>query len=714
MASLSPLAPTPGTPAVSDARPVPGMVPMVDAANGKTVAPGIGAEPAKPAPNSRPGKDAPRPAAAHNIAPIIPPAMPRTTGAKPTQLSTKSAPIESDNRQSQPDMAEPPATGAGASDPAQGASHDAQPGDDGARKTQAAMQAGPATDVEPASNAARTAPADATSVRAGDDGARKSQAAVQAGTATNAGPASDAARTALADATSVRAGDDGTRKSQAVGQAGHATDAEPASDAARTASADATSVRAGDDGVRISQGVGQAVPATDVKPASGPAHVAGRDARPSRACSPADSAARLPDAAQTTLIPTARAEDSAGAEPAGGALSAADDPARVPRPDAAAPEPSFLLLAPGEPLVAFGCRAALPAGDITTLEARSAAFFATSEARSGAGLLVGALPYDRAANDHLFQPVTATRGNAPARIPRPPALSDAAHWAITPEPPRAVYETAVARALALLEAGKDGLAKIVLSRSLRLLAPGPIDPAPLLAALRADPAATVFSTPLPGGRRLIGATPELLISRRGRAVFSHPLAGSARRHPDATEDQAIGAELLGSRKNRHEHALTVEAVLDTLAPFCTTLGAPEGTALTATATMWHLGTRIEGQLRDPATPVSALLAAIHPTPAVCGLPRQPADAAIRAFESYDRGFYAGPVGWLDAAGDGDWYIALRCAEISGYEARLYAGAGIVPGSTPEAEAAETSAKFLAMLAAFGICESGQRAEECNA
>lgn len=414
------------------------------------------------------------------------------------------------------------------------------------------------------------------------------------------------------------------------------------------------------------------------------------------------------------IIPSARTDGSAGAAPAGGAFSAADDPARAPLPDAAAPEPTFLLLAPDDPLAAFGCRAPLPSGDITTLEARSTAFFATPEARSGAGLLVGALPYDRAASDHLFQPVTATRGGAPANAPRPPALSDAAQWVITPEPPRAIYEAAVARALALLAAGKDGLAKIVLSRSLRLSAPGPIDPAPLLAALRADPSATVFSTPLPGGRRLIGATPELLISRRGRAVFSHPLAGSARRHADAAADQAIGAELLGSGKNLHEHALTVEAVLDTLAPFCATLGAPEGTALTTTATMWHLGTRIEGQLRDPDTPVSALLAAIHPTPAVCGLPRRPADAAIHALESYDRGFYAGPVGWLDAAGDGDWYIALRCAEISGHEARLYAGAGIVPGSTPEAEAAETSAKFLAMLAAFGICESGQRAEECNA
>jgi isochorismate synthase len=171
-------------------------------------------------------------------------------------------------------------------------------------------------------------------------------------------------------------------------------------------------------------------------------------------------------------------------------------------------------------------------------------------------------------------------------------------------------------------------------------------------------------------------------------------------------DRDAGAQLLASPKNQREHRAAAEMVLDTLTPYCRKLSAPLGIALTSTAGMWHLGTRIEGLLRDRDTPCAELLAALHPTPAVCGLPRQIAEAALPQLEGYDRGFYAGAVGWLDDSGDGAWYLALRCAEISGCEARLYAGAGIVAGSTPEAEEAETSAKFRAMLGAFGVDESG--------
>src|SRR5690606_13170405 len=136
----------------------------------------------------------------------------------------------------------------------------------------------------------------------------------------------------------------------------------------------------------------------------------------------------------------------------------------------------------------------------------------------------------------------------------------------------------------------------------------------------------------------------------------------------------------------------------------TALRVPAMPSLQATASMWHLGTRVEGELRDDL-PVTALLAALHPTPAICGLPRAPADALLRQLEGYDRGFYAGAVGWVDAAGDGDWYLALRCAEVEGDALRLFAGAGIVAGSDPRAEAEETSAKFQAILQALGIDES---------
>lgn len=200
----------------------------------------------------------------------------------------------------------------------------------------------------------------------------------------------------------------------------------------------------------------------------------------------------------------------------------------------------------------------------------------------------------------------------------------------------------------------------------------------------------------------MGGTPELLLDKRGAEILSHPLAGSARRSTDAREDRAAAEALAGSEKDQREHALVVEFILDTLAPLCRTLGAPEGTCITSTGSMWHLGTRIAGRLRDKDQPAPVLAACLHPTPAVCGLPRDPAAELIRQLEPVQRDFYAGAVGWCDARGDGAWHVAIRCAELQGTHARLYAGAGIVPGSDPDSETRETGAKFGAMLSAFGL------------
>ncbi|HEY9216058.1 MAG TPA: chorismate-binding protein, partial [Ancylobacter sp.] len=203
-----------------------------------------------------------------------------------------------------------------------------------------------------------------------------------------------------------------------------------------------------------------------------------------------------------------------------------------------------------------------------------------------------------------------------------------------------------------------------------------------------------------------GATPELLIAKTGAAILSHPLAGSAQRLRDASADRAAAEGLRASEKDNREHAEVVSAILDQLAPYCAELGAPEGTQLVPTASMWHLGTRIVGRLRDAGTPAVELASLLHPTPAVCGTPREAAAKAIAELEGYDRGFYAGAVGWCGASGDGVWHVAIRCAEIAGHEARLYAGAGIVRGSDPVAEGEETSAKFAALLRALGIDEDG--------
>ncbi|MBC9207987.1 isochorismate synthase [Roseomonas aerophila] len=353
-----------------------------------------------------------------------------------------------------------------------------------------------------------------------------------------------------------------------------------------------------------------------------------------------------------------------------------------------------------------GLGAALPRGPAETLGARVAAFFRLAGRDA---LLAGALPFAREAEDYLVQPRTVSRTvQEVAAAPRPDA-----RWQLAHEPDAAGYAASVQRALGIMRqeaaqgAGRrEVLTKIVLSRSLLARADAPIDLQGLLRRLSADPSVTGFLVPLPprGGapRVLAGATPELLLSKTGARILSHPLAGSARREVDAAADSANAAALARSDKDRREHAIVADFILDTLAPYCRQLSAPQGTTLTSTNSMWHLGTRIEGELKDASISSAELAAALHPTPAVCGLPRAHAARLIGEIEAYDRDFYAGAVGWCDAAGDGAWYVSIRCAEIAGNTARLYAGAGIVPGSDPWAEAAETGAKYGALLAALGI------------
>lgn len=394
-------------------------------------------------------------------------------------------------------------------------------------------------------------------------------------------------------------------------------------------------------------------------------------------------------------------------QPSGAALRRQADG----RTDFAAALP-FALLSGEESLVAQGCRRMLAPADPASLARRVAEFFAGHE--DGPRLLVGALPFDRARPAHLYQPAQLARGAR--REPMPVAAGPAARprWSVTAEPEVGAYREAVARALEMMAASAgtaEPLRKIVLSRSLRVEADTAIDAGALVLRLAQDEGVAAFCVPLPptpdgAPRTLVGATPELLLGKSGGRVFSHPLAGSARRHADARADEAAAQALLRSDKDRREHAEVVEAVLDQLAPYCRELGAPGGTELAATLSMWHLGTRIEGRLKQPETSSIELASLLHPTPAVCGVPREAAYRAIAALEPCDRDFYAGAVGWCDAAGDGRWHVAIRCAEIAGATARLYAGAGIVPGSDPAAEADETSAKFAALLHALGIDERG--------
>jgi menaquinone-specific isochorismate synthase len=200
---------------------------------------------------------------------------------------------------------------------------------------------------------------------------------------------------------------------------------------------------------------------------------------------------------------------------------------------------------------------------------------------------------------------------------------------------------------------------------------------------------------------LLGASPETLVQVAGGRVSARVLAGTAGRGVDAATDRAAAAELLASDKNQDEHAFALESVLASLRPHAADLQASERAFPLELPNLWHLASDISGTLGDASSSLD-LLDALHPTAAVAGSPTGAALRAIAELEPFDRGRYAGPVGWVGADGEGEWAVALRCAQVSP-DGRItaYAGAGIVQGSDPDAELAETGIKFRPILDAFG-------------
>ncbi len=262
------------------------------------------------------------------------------------------------------------------------------------------------------------------------------------------------------------------------------------------------------------------------------------------------------------------------------------------------------------------------------------------------------------------------------------------------------WQDSVSEAVARVTDG--GLDKVVLARATVVRTEHRLDPRFVLHRLAAEyPECWTFSVD-----GLLGATPELLVRRTGDAVVSRVLAGTVQRNGDSSTDGQLARALMRSDKDLVEHLYAVESVAAALARHCTDLQVPSSPSLLRLANVQHLATDVSGMLADDSSAI-ALAAALHPTAAVCGTPTERAEAVIAELEGLDRGRYAGPVGWVDANGDGEFGIALRCGEIgpAAKSIRLMAGCGIVAGSTPEGEWAESEAKLSAMRAALGVGEA---------
>ncbi len=355
---------------------------------------------------------------------------------------------------------------------------------------------------------------------------------------------------------------------------------------------------------------------------------------------------------------------------------------------------TFVLTGPAGTLVAEGIRTGYDDVDDAGRALRD----------GSADLVVGALPFDLRRRAALLAPVRVhdtlppTHGELPAV-----RIAEAV-------PDLAGHRSRVEAVLRLLRDPENPLQKVVLARALRLVTDTPIDPLAILGRLAAaDPEATAYLADLSpagppfDGTALIGASPELLVARDGDQVICQPFAGSAARSADPAVDTAAGAALAASGKNRHEHRLVVDTIADVLAPLCRHLDVAAEPQLSRTAALWHLRTPVHGTLRGTSTTALDLALALHPTPAVGGVPTAMAVDTIADIEG-DRGFYAGAVGWCDAAGDGRWMVALRGAELSAdrRSALARAGGGIVAESDSEDEVAETTAKFRTVLNALGV------------
>lgn len=349
-----------------------------------------------------------------------------------------------------------------------------------------------------------------------------------------------------------------------------------------------------------------------------------------------------------------------------------------------------------------------PACEWPLLERQIASALAAARAGGQTNpLLIGAFAFDPAEASCLYVPGCHKRGEklAPteaASVTEAEQTVEANRViSVQSTPPASDFQASVSAALDAFAQGR--LSKVVLSRKLTLTLHQPADPKRVMARLMAqNPRAFHFSLPLGQGRRLLGASPELLLRVSGGEVFTHPLAGSARRASEPAQDEMVARDLLASRKDQHEHKLVIDEIRRVLIPHCRELAIPANPSLMSTDTLWHLGTPIAGRLNGGEASVLSLACQLHPTPALCGYPTELARQFIREQEPFRRALFSGIVGWCDSQGNGEWAVVIRCGVFDGHQVELFAGAGIVAGSDPAMEWAETGTKLGTMLKALGL------------
>ena len=334
---------------------------------------------------------------------------------------------------------------------------------------------------------------------------------------------------------------------------------------------------------------------------------------------------------------------------------------------------------------------------------------------AGTGIVAyGSLPFDRSAGAQLdvaqFSITQTRNGEAwltrvdgsdgwaePLTSAAPPVQETQSLRSLVLQPTPEEYAHNVALAVEILRTKE--IDKVVLARAVLGSVTHAIDPAAIVHRLRLrEPLCAIYSIPTSDGRRYVGATPELLARRTGRFLQSHPLAGTIALPPNVAPDDYQNW-LLGSAKNLHEHSVPVNEIVNALAAVYDDVSADPNPSIVSLRTLAHLGTWINASCRDEATAPDALevLRMLHPTSAVGGVPRAAAYDLIRRLEQHDRGHYAGPLGWIDSNGDGEWWIGFRGVLLNGAEFEAWAGAGIVSESDPTAEREETRAKLSSVL-----------------